>query len=72
MLKRVCVLFFVFCFILGVLAARMVVINAGTGVSASYTKNSVSSVADTSRGMIYDRNLKPLVSTTAEKISENN
>lgn len=68
MLKRVCVLFFVFCFILGILAARLVVINAGTGVSAAYTKNSVSSVADTSRGMIYDRNMKPLVSTTAEQM----
>ncbi len=68
MFKRVCALFFAFCFILGILAARIVMIDSETGVYASYSKNSVSSVADTSRGMIYDRNMKPLVSMYAEQM----
>lgn len=68
MFKRVCVLFFLFCFILGVLSARLVVINEDVSISAAYSKNTVSEVADTSRGMIYDRNMKPLVSSEAERL----
>lgn len=65
MLRRVTVLFFLMCFILGVLGARLVVINEDVSVTAGYGNNSISVVADTSRGMIYDRNMKPLVSTDA-------
>lgn len=68
MFRRVVVLFFCFCFILGILGARLVVINEDTSISAAYAANSVSVTADTSRGMIYDRNMKPLVSTEAKQM----
>lgn len=66
MYKRIVVLFFAFCVIMGVLSARLVIINEGGDDAAAYTANTISTVAASSRGYIYDCNLVPLVNNEAE------
>ena len=61
MYKRIAEMFFLLCLCLGVLLARLVVINCSDVEAAAKTANSVSIVADTSRGTVYDCNMKPLV-----------
>ena len=61
MYKRIAEMFFLFCLCLGVLLARLVIINSSDVQSASKTSNSVSVTADTSRGTVYDCNMQPLV-----------
>ncbi len=61
MYKRIADMFFLLCLCLGVLLARLVIINSSDVQSASKTSNSVSVTADTSRGTVYDCNMQPLV-----------
>ena len=61
MYKRIAEMFFVFCLLLGVLLARLVIINSTDIKAASKASNSMSITADISRGTIYDCNMQPLV-----------
>lgn len=67
MFKRVAKLFFLFCLVLGIMLARLVVINEGGVSSASHTSNTISTVASETRGCIYDCNLTPLVNCVNEE-----
>lgn len=61
MYKRIAEMFFAFCLLLGVLLARLVIINSTDIKAASKASNSMSITADISRGTIYDCNMQPLV-----------
>lgn len=61
MLKRTVILFFIFCFVIGILFTRLAVIEEGGVNFASISGHSISKIVAQSRGMIYDCNLRPLV-----------
>ncbi len=67
MYKRVAKLFFLFCLVLGIMLARLVIINEGGVSSASYASNTISAVVSETRGCIYDCNLNPLVNCVSEE-----
>ncbi|MBQ5995335.1 MAG: penicillin-binding protein 2 [Clostridia bacterium] len=67
MYKRSAYLFFLLCFVLGIMCTRLALIGQGLVQSAAGMSNSVSVTADSSRGMIYDRNMKPLVNSERKK-----
>jgi len=66
MFKRTVAIFFAVCFTLGVMCSRMAKIILTSDSSAASSRNSISVIADTSRGMIYDCNMEPLVQTEAQ------
>lgn len=66
MSKRLICLFFAYCFVLGLLITRLAILSQNKTAQASRVKNSKSVVADSTRGMIYDCNLQPLVNETRE------
>lgn len=63
MYKRSAALFFVCCLFLGVLCARLLIINEMQVKNTVYTANTISAVADRSRGVIYDCSLNRLVNS---------
>ena len=67
MYKRSAKLFFIICFVFGIMCVRLALIEEGVVSSASNIGNSISVTAASSRGMIYDRNMKALVNDEREK-----
>ncbi len=61
MQKRTAALFFVFCLIMGIMSARIMIINETQIKNTSYTANTISTVAGKTRAVIYDCNLQKLV-----------
>lgn len=61
MYKRACAVFFVFCLMIGVVYARLVIIEESGADTAAVRGHTVSLKVSQSRGMIYDHKLKPLV-----------
>lgn len=68
MYKRMAALFFLFCLIMGVMSARLLIINATKTKSAAYTANTISALAGKTRGVIYDCNLLRLVNAESENM----
>ena len=68
MYKRTAALFFAFCLIMGIMSARIMIINETKTKSASYTANTISVVADKTRGVIYDCRLQRLVNAESTQM----
>lgn len=66
MCKRTASLFFVFCLLVGVVYARLIIIVEGGYNTASVRGHTVSATVSESRGMIYDCRLRPLVNCENE------
>ncbi len=70
MYKRIYVAFFIMTAVLGILIAKIGIINLNASFSpAANNVSSRSILLDTSRGMIYDRNMKKIVNTQTENLT---
>lgn len=66
MYKRVYAVFFIFCLLIGVVYARLVIIEESGVNTAAVRGHTVSVPVSRSRGMIYDYKLRPLVNSENE------